>query len=356
MASKIEEYLAKAQFGFQPRIRFYQEFAALLRSGMSKPEAVALLALVASDEGKKKGEAMSVLLTAVLRDMRNGRSFGEAIKNWVPSDDRMVLEASENSDDFPGQLEQYCWTLRQKRKVVGTIVGGLTYPVFLFSMVFGMLVYFGRVIVPDIAQLLPVEQWTGMAAFLAFLGRFAENYALWTAFSIIGLLILIAFSLPRWTGAIRRFADHLPIYKLYRVYTGISFMLSMSSLMRGGTAPIVAIERVLPLTTPYVRERLVKIRRGMLNGQDFGEALHRFGKYWPDYKMNLSIKIFSQTQDLSSRLADLAQYWLRLNQEKMEQRMAAVRNLALVMVFGVIMAVVGGMYALQSQIAAAVQR
>jgi type II secretory pathway component PulF len=356
MTSKVELILAKVQFGFQQRIRFYQEFAALLRSGMSKPEAVQLLALVASDEGRKKGEAMSIILSSVLRDMQNGQSFGEAIKRWVPSDDRMVLEASENSDDFPGQLEQYCWTLRQKRKVVGTIIGGLTYPTFLFTMVFAMLVYFGRVIVPDIAMLLPVDQWRGMAAFLAFLGRFAENYALYSAFSIVCLLVLITFSLPRWTGTLRRFADYLPIYKLYRVYTGISFMLSVSSLMRGGTAPIVAVERVLPLSTPYVRERLLKIRRGMLNGLDFGEALHKFGRTWPDYKMNLSIKIFSRTQDLSSSLANLSQDWLRLNQEKMEQRMAAIRNLALVLVFAVIMAVVGGMYSLQSQIAEAVQR
>ena len=118
----------------------------------------------------------------------------------------------------------------------------------------------------------------------------------------------------------------------------------------------MAIERVIPLATPYVRERLTGIKRGMLNGLDFGEALHQYGKTWPDYKMNLSIKIFSRTQDLSSRLADLAQDWLRLNQEKMEQRMSAIRNLALVAVFGVIMAVVGGMYSLQSQIAAAVQQ
>lgn len=352
----FNDFFAKAQFGFQQRIVFYQEFAALLRSGMSKPEAVQLLALVASDEGRKKGEAMAIVLNHVIRDLQNGRSFGEAIARWVPPDDRMVLEASENSDDFPAQLDQFCWTLRQKRKVVGTIIGGLAYPVFLFSMIFGLLVYFGTVIVPQIAQLLPVEQWTGLAKFLAFLGTFAENYALGSAAVTVLILVLVSFSLPRWTGIVRRFADHLPIYRLYRVYTGISFIMSMSSLMRGGTAPIVAIDRVLPLSTPYVRERLVLVRRGMLNGQDFGEALHRFGNTWPDYRMNLSIKIFSRTQDLSTRLSDLARDWLLLNQDRMEQRMAAIRNLALVLVFGVIMAVVGGMYSLQAQIAAAVQQ
>lgn len=356
MSSGFERWFAKIQFGFESRVKFYQEFAALLRAGMSKPDAVALLYTVASDEGKKKGEAGAVVLGEILKQMRNGKSFGEAIRPWVPPDDRMVLEASENSDDFPSQLEGYCWALRQKKKVVGTIVGGLAYPVFLTAMVFGMLIYFGRSIVPSIGVLLPPEKWTGPAAFLAFLGRFADHYAMPAAGTMIGLLIVISFSLPRWTGRVRKIVDHLPIYKLYRVYTGISFMLAISSLMRGGIAPINAVERILPMSTPYVKERLTAIRRGMLNGLDFGEALHRFGASWPDYNMNLSIKIFARTQDLSKQLSRLAQDWLMLNQEKMAQRMAATRSVALVMVFAVIVAVVGGMYSVQSQITAAVQR
>ena len=288
--------------------------------------------------------------------MQNGMSFGEAIRSWVPSDDRMVLEATENSDDFPTQLDQYCESLRMKRKVVGTIVGGLAYPVFLFVMIFGMLIYFGRVIVPSIAVLLPVEEWQGAAQFLSFLGWFADNFAVIFAVALAMLLTVVYVSLPRWTGRVRSVVDYLPIYRLYRIYTGISFMLAMSSLMRGGMAPIVAVDRILPLSTPYVRERLIGIRRGMLNGLDLGESLHKFGKSWPDYKMNLSVKIFARTQDLSTQLATLSTDWLRLNQEKIAQRMAAIRNVSLIMVFLVIISVVAGMYSLQSQIAESVQR
>jgi type II secretory pathway component PulF len=352
----FERWFAKVQFGFEQRTKFYQELAALLRAGMSKPDAVSLLQVVASDEGKKSKDTMSVILTLILREMRNGKSFGEAVRPWVPPDDRMVLEATENSDDFPGQLEEYCRTLKQKRKVVGTIVGGLSYPVFLFMMVFALLIYFGRVIVPDIGKLLPPERWTGAARFLALLGEFADNYAIPTVIAIVMLLVVIMITLPRWTGRVRRVCDHFPIYKLYRIYTGISFMLAISSLMRGGMAPINAVERIMPLATPYVREKLFSIRRGMLNGQDFGEALHRNGRAWPDYKMNLSVKIFSRTQDLSRQLARLAQDWLNLNQEKMEQRMAATRNVALVMVFVVIIAIVAGMYSVQAQISESVQQ
>jgi type II secretory pathway component PulF len=355
MASRLAIAFALIQFGFRARVKFYKEFAALLRAGMAKSEAIALLATVASDEGRRTGEPDALILGEVLRAMRNGQSFGEAIRPFVPPDDRMILEAIENSDDFPGQLDAYCATMRKKRQIVGTILSGLTYPVFLFLMVLGMLVYFGRSIVPQMGRLLPVEDWQGAARFLAALGDFAQGPALVFVISTAVVLTAVTFSLARWRGRLRILADRLPIYALYRVYTGISFMVALAALMRGGMPPIAAIERILPTTTPYVRERLVLIRRGILNGLDFGEALHRSGTSWPDYNMALSIKIFSRTQDLSKQMAQLATDWLDATQEGMERSMATTRTLSLVVVFLVIIGVVAGMYDLQSQIAASVQ-
>ncbi|MGA1210430.1 MAG: hypothetical protein ACO3U4_12490, partial [Gemmobacter sp.] len=97
MASRFEIAFALIQFGFRARVKFYKEFAALLRAGMAKTEAIALLATVASDEGRRTGEPDALILGEVLRAMRNGQSFGEAIRPFVPPDDRMILEAIENS-------------------------------------------------------------------------------------------------------------------------------------------------------------------------------------------------------------------------------------------------------------------
>lgn len=356
MASGFELWFAKIQFGFEQRTKFYQEMAALLRAGMSKTDAMGLLAYVASDEGRKRGEPVAMVLTEVLLAMRNGQSFGHAIRPWVPADDRMMLEATENSDDFPQQLEAYCATMKKKKKIVGTIVGGLTYPVFLFLMIYGMLLYFGQSVVPEMGRLLAPERWTGPAAFLAFLGRFAESYAGWFLVSVAVLLVLVLLTLPRWLGRARVLADKLPIYSLYRMYTGISFMVAVAALMRGGMPPMQALDRIMPTANPYVRERLSLIRRGMLNGLDFGEALHATGTAWPDYNMSLSIKVFARTQDLSTQLARLAGDWLDKKQEEIAARMAFTRSLALVAVFLVIIGVVAGMYSLQNQISTEVSR
>lgn len=354
MATAFELWFARVQFGFPARVKCYQELAALLRSGMPKADAVALLAHVASNEGRKPDEPVALVLGQIVRGMRNGLAFGEAVRNWVPDDDRMMLEATENSDDFPQQLEAYCITMRKKKKIISTIVTGLAYPVMLFLMIYGMLVYFGRVVVPGMGAILDPALWVGAAGFLAFLGRFAEIYAGPFFVVVTVFLGLVLVALPRLRGRWRIFLDRLPIFSLYRLYTGISFMFAISALMRGGVPPIAAIERILPLSNAYVRERLTMVRRGMLNGLDFGEALHATGTRWPDHDMTLSIKIFARTAGLSGQLAQLALDWLDLKQEQIEARMAITRSLAFVAVFAVIMAVVLGMYSLQSQIANAV--
>ena len=353
MIGELSKRFAKQQFNFERRIQFYREFAALTRSGLSKTEAIELGYQVASDEGRRKGDPTAVVLRSILTAMRNGAGFGVALRPWVPTDDTMVMAAAENAENFPEQIEAYCEAAKKKRAIRGTILSGLAYPAFLIILLYALLVYFGREVVPQIGQLLPPEEWEGPAALLALLGRFAESYALAGALVIASAAILVALTLPRWAKGGRSLADKLPIYGLYRMYTGISFMLAISSLTRGGLPAKDAIDLIRPHANPYVRHRLTVIRRHMLNGKSFGDALHLSKLSWPDKRLNLTIQIFSETQDLSQHLARLAYDWLTLSQERVTQRMAVTRAFAMTAVFGVIMLVVAGMYSLQDQLTGA---
>jgi type II secretory pathway component PulF len=89
----------------------------------------------------------------------------------------------------------------------------------------------------------------------------------------------------------------------------------------------------------------------MLNGLNFGAALHTSGTGWPDPTLNLSIKIFAETHDLSAQLQRISEDWLERGRVKIDRSIALIRTVVLLVVFGVIMGIVGGMYALQDQIA-----
>ncbi|MEP3670776.1 MAG: type II secretion system F family protein [Roseibium sp.] len=350
-----ERVIAKLQFGYKNRMAFYQQIIALNRAGMAKTDAIEMAWQVASQEGRKPKEGLALVLTDVLNSMRNGMTMGKAIQPWVPGEDTMVLEAIENSDDFAGNLQEYCEMSDKKKKIRSTILGGLVYPVMLLSAIYGMMIYFGKTIVPQIGQVLPVETWTGAGAFLAFMADFANNYAWKATIGVILFFALIIFSMPRWSKYGRVFADKLPLYSTYRMYTGIGFLMSMASLLKGGMPAMDALDRLRPYTNPYVKHRLNLLRRNMLNGHNFGSALYRTGTGWPDTKMNLSIKIFAETQDLSRQMSNLAKSWIDQAQSNVEKSMAVMQNVALIAVFGGVIAIVAGMYSIQGQIAQSTQ-
>jgi len=347
----LERIFAKVQFTTGSRLDLYQQLAALMRTGVSKVDALQMTWKVASREGRKPKGAIALVLRDIMDGMRNGLSFGDAIRRWVPSEDAMILEATENSDDFPGYLDRYCDVIRRRRQILMTILGGLVYPIALLSAVYGISYYFGSEVVPKIEGVLPVEKWSGLARFLLMLGVFADKVAIPSVLLLATVILLILFSLPRWAGAGRSFADRLPIFSLYRMYTGISFLVSISSLVQGGLSVLNAVERVRPLASPYVRYRLNRVRTGMLNGLNFGAALHTSGTGWPDPTLNLSLKIFAETHDLSAQLHRISEDWLTRGQEQINRSIALIRTLVLLIVFAVIMGIVGGMYALQDQIA-----
>ena len=354
--SDFERKFAKFQFGYKQRSDLYNQLIALLSTGMAKTDAIQMSWDVASMEGKKPKELTAIVLSEIILSMKNGETLARALKPWVPQEDVMVFEAIENSDDFVANLKDYMEMLGKKKKIKSSIVGGLAYPAVLVAMVYGIMSYFGSSVVPTIAQLLPMETWTGPAKFLTFMYNFSESYAVPGLVILLASIACIFATLPRWSGAGRVFADRMPIFSTYRMYTGISFLMSMASLIQGGMPAADALNRLHPQASPYVRARILKVRDQMLNGANFGAALHRAGTGWPDAKMNLNIKIFAETQDLSAQLSRLSKGWIDVSQENISKTMGALRTVAMIMVFGVIMGIVGGIYSLQDQIANSVNQ
>jgi type II secretory pathway component PulF len=355
MPNSFEKAFAKIQFGFDKRLKFYQQIAALTKTGLTKTQALEMTYQVGSEEGTKPNEALAVVTSDILSSLKNGNSFGQAIQPWVPIDDVMVLEAIENSESFGDKVDDYCEMLVKKKKIMSTIKGGLAYPIALLSAIYGLMYYFGAEVTPKIEPLLAIDEWVGAAGFLAFLNRFANELAGPITITLVSVIFIVIISLKRWVKHGRSFADKLPIYSTYRMYTGISFMTSMSALISGGMPVTTALEKILPMAPPYVKHRLNIVYQHMLNGENFGAALYRSGTGWPDQKMNLSLKIFAETSDLSAQLARLSKDWLSTSQAQIEASMNTLKSVTMVVVFGVILGIVGGMYGLQDLIAQKLQ-
>ncbi|MDE0112663.1 MAG: type II secretion system F family protein [Albidovulum sp.] len=345
---------ARLQISFQVRLALYREIIALMRAGLSKNEALNTIWKVASNEGRRPREPKAVMIADVLTGLKNGLGLGHALGKWVPSEDAMVVEAIESSDRFPEYLEKFCGALKRRAGIRAAIAGGLAYPVFLLVLVAGLLVYVGSVVIPALDNLLPVETWTGNARGLALASSFAARYAYQFAIAHFLASILILVALRRWGGFGRKYADALPVFAIYRIYTGVSFLIAMSSLMASGLTAATAIEKLRPFSSPYLRHRLDLIRFYLLNGSDLGSAMYFAGTSWPDRKLNLSLKVLAQTSNLSTQILAVADEWLATSQERVERSLGTLRALAFIAVFGAIAFVVSAMYQIQHQIAAGI--
>ena len=351
---EMRNRFARSQINFQSRLALYRELIALMRAGLSKNEALNTILRVASNEGEKPGDPKAIMLADVQSGLKNGLGLGRAMQKWVPAEDAMVVEALESSDRFPEYLEKFCGALKRRAEIRAAIAGGLAYPLFLMAMVAGLLVYVGNVVVPALDSLLPVESWSGNARGLALASTFfaANAYRLAAAICLASLLVSVA--LRRWRGFGRKHADALPVFAIYRIYTGVSFLIAMSSLMASGLTAAAAIDRLRPFANPYLRHRLDLIRFYLLNGSDLGSAMHFAGTGWPDRKLNLSLKILAQTSNLPSQILVGADEWLAASSEKVQRSLGIFRAMAFLAVFGAIAFVISALYQIQNQIASAI--
>lgn len=346
----FERWFCKMQFGGKQRVEFYEQLISLVRSGQTRRNAIETAWLIASKDGKKPKEGVALILDDVKKRLENGLTFGEAMAPWAPNDDVMVLNAIENSADFASSLENYLELDKRRRAMVGKIVGGMMYPMVLLIGAYALVIYFGNSVMPQLNEIYPMEKWTGPAYTLKLMAIFAQNYAIPVTIAIVSLLTLVVLSLPRWSVMGRSIADKFPIYSIYRAYTGVNFLVAMAALTGGGMKVVDAIDNLIPKSSTYVRHRLLLTKRGMLSGKNLGQALYDTNTDWPDANINLNLKVFAQTQDLSASMDKISRESLSKTEKKMDKSLAGLKFFAMMTVFGVLVGVMTGIFGIQSQL------
>lgn len=348
--NRFERWFCKIQFGAKARTEFYEQIISLVNAGMTRRNAIDTAWLIASKDGKKPKEGVALILMDIRKRLENGLTFGEAMEPWAPVDDVMVLNAIENSPDFAGSLSNYLELDKRRRAMIGKMIGGMMYPMILLLGAYALVVYFGNSVMPQLNDIYPMEKWAGPAYVLKLMAIFAQNYVVpVTAFIIIAFVAII-LSLKRWTKYGRKFADRLPIYSIYRAYTGVNFLVAMAALTNGGMKVSNALDNLIPKSTPYVRRRLQLTKLGLLSGKNLGQALYDTKTDWPDPGINLNLKVFAQTQDLSASMDKISKESLNKTEKKMDKALAGLKFFAMMTVFGVLVGVMAGIFTLQGQL------
>lgn len=349
--SKAEEYYAKVIIGFanKTRLKLYKKIASLMRNRFSLMDALDMLHEGASNGGKNPGEPLAIAIASWGRSLNNGKTFSEALKGWAPDRERLMLSVGDVSD-LEGALLNLIKVTEGSTKMIRPIIGAITYPSFLMMMAILIIYAIGVYMVPPMIDAAPNVRWRGLAKDLVNLSAWIKNNWLIAFSSLPVVMALIYFTIGIWTGKVRAFFDNIPPWSLYKVFVGISWLLALSALVKGGTPVSTAMRALRRDSTKYLKERIDKTMVFINNGDNLGQALSKTGLNFPDKDVIADLKIYSELDNFEEALDNLANEWLDESVYMIEEKASVLNMVALLSIGAVIAWAVMGTFEMQDQI------
>ena len=171
------------------------------------------------------------------------------------------------------------------------------------------------------------------------------------AFSVLPVVgCIIYFTIGIWTGRARAFFDHLPPWSLYTIFSGISWLLALSALVKSGTPVSTSLRALRRDSNRYLQERIDKTLVFVNNGDNLGQALAKTGLDFPDREIIGDLKIYSELDNFEEALDKLANDWLEESVYMIEEKAGVLNMAALLSIGGVIAWAVMGTFEMQDQI------
>ena len=352
--NSIEVYYAKmiCNFSNETRLKIYRKLAALMRNRFSLMDALDMLHDGITNGGKNPSEPMAIALASWGRALQNGLPFSDALKGWAPSRERLMLSVGDVSD-LESALLNLIKVTEGSTKMVRPIIGAVSYPSFLFMMSILIIYAIGAYMVPPMIDAAPGVRWVGTARTLVDISSWIQENWLVTFVTFPIIMIIIYATIGIWTGPIRAAIDNIPPWSLYKVFIGITWLLALSALVKGGVPVSTALQSLRRDSNAYLKERIDKTLTYIKNGDNLGQALMKTGLNFPDKEIIADLKIYSELDNFEEALEKLADDWLEESVYMIEQKASLLNMAALLAVAGVIAWAVFGVFEMQDQITSA---
>lgn len=351
MLSSLNRWWAKLQFTDAARLRLYRKIAKMLANGLPLLKILEELQDRASFDGRKPNEPQAIMLDDCRRAVQNGRLLAEGLEWWAPRTEQMILMAGEQSGRLEITLEAVVGVVQAEKKVKSVIVGGLVYPVAVFSLVLIYIYLFGTRVIPEFARMVDPETWRGAARSLYIMSLLVQNWMVWVVIALIALVASVLVSMPLWRGNVRVIVDRFAPYSIYRLLVGSGFLMAFSALQFAGITVERSLIRLSDMAQPWLRERLDGALLGIKSGLNCGEALRNAGYGFPSKEVIDDLCVYAEYKGFAEALKLIADEWMEEGVEQVAIQMKILNGFAIVMLAVVIGWLVTGFFGIQHEIA-----
>jgi type II secretory pathway component PulF len=352
--SKAFKKVAKILYDKSTRCRFYEKLAALIDNGKQMQLSIENLQERASKKSKTDAEA--IVLKDVYLKIQQGASLGDALAEYIPMGERMLIMAGEQSGTLPQALNMCAELIKASQKMLGRVLAAIAQPLILGAVLACALLVISKSVVPKLEMVYPAEHWEGAARNLYLVASFVDTpwFLVLLGFLFI-FFVTIAVTLPYWKGRIRPFFDKIPPWSFYRILQGAGWLLSLSAMLRCGTTLHSSIAQIKQMAggkkgNPWLFERMDLTLWGINNGLNIGDSLDRTKTGFPDQEIIDDLIVYSDLQNFDDTLHKLGAQFIDSGLKKIDEQ-AKILNTAVKIFFGLTVAMFAfGIMAVQMQI------
>ncbi len=334
------------------RLKIYYKLAALLRNRFTLMDALDRIWMIESKDGANPDEPMAIAVAAWLKELEKGLPFSSAIEGWAPMREKLMLSVGDVSK-LEKALTNVIKVSEGSNRIIQPLLNAVTYPIMMIMLSLVIIVGVGIYMVPPLLEFAKNAQWTGTAKSLVALSKFVEVY--WWTFPLVLLAIvaIIYISFSQFTGPLRVSFDKFPPWSLYRMFSGVSWLMSLAALVESGTPIARSMQNLRQNANPYLRERIDKALMYIKNGDNLGTSLKKSNMHFPEDELIGDLEIYSELDNFEDALNGVATEYLESSIENIKKQAGILNSVALMIVSLVIAWVLLGVFDMQNQVQSA---
>lgn len=311
---KLSDLADRKAFNWKTREALYAHIAAQVENGVAIETALDDFSESLGELGRKSAQT---LVDNVSRRMREGMPLRKAIEVAVPREEVALIAGGEQSGKLAHALEVLIETHDRVEAVVRAYKSAVARPVQSLAMVYGLLWVVGGYVIPNLVQGLPEKDVHGVGLMMYEGAEF--SHSLWSAIPpllIVAVILLVRWSMPRWTGSSRIVAERFFPYSFYRDIEGYKWLSSFAGMIEAGIPDVHILARQMETANPWLKERLRHVRFRMTEGGlNLAEALKAKGPgklppfNFPNPQIIFRIRSIVALKDFHEKVSRVAKKW-----------------------------------------------
>ena len=329
--------IARMAFTASHRIRLYRKLSKLMKNGVQLQASLENLLKRASKKSQTDMEA--VALNDILREYRTGKGIASAMRQYVSTNERMVLDAGERGGDPPNAMELAADILESQQQMRSQVISAVAQPIFLLVMLFVVIMAVSKFVMPKLTAVLDPTEWSSVAYGLYQLTQVVNSpWFLVVLFCVLCGLVTVALSLPLWVGRGRAKFDKVPPWSMFRLLVGSGWILSLASLVRSGETILNSMRNMRDVAgrgrigNPWLRDRLNKAIFYITSGNNLGQALEATGTGFPDQEIVDDLATFAELEGFEDVLYNIGKDWVTTGLERIKQQAKVLNAMAMLLI------------------------